>query len=201
MIKENMLSKVLGGIHLFFWISLAFTIVTIGTGFFFLIPALAALFKVGREFILGEYNIYDSNVKNFFKEVWSKRRLLRFLPIEIILISQFAGLLATANMGSLVFSIVLIATSSLLLAFLLYVCAYSSFFGEKYHYMQVVFSAVTSIQFFLTVWLLCLLAICFINLKWWQVFLLPIALVLIEVPIMLGFKKYAEIFSIKIYNE
>lgn len=201
MIKENMFSKVLSGIHLFFWISLMFTLVTVGTGFVLLIPALATLFQIGREFILGEYNVYDSNVKNFFKGVWSKRRLLRFFPIEIMLLLQFAGLFVTAKMGSLILSIVFIATSSLLLAFLLYVCAYSSFFEEEYHYMQVVFSAVTSIQYFLTVWLLCLLAICFINPKWWQalVFLIPIALVLLEVPIMIGFKKYAETFSVKTF--
>ena len=201
MIKENIFSKVLSGIHLFFWISLMFTVVTVGTGFVFLIPALATLFQIGREFILGEYNVYDSNVKNFFKGVWSKRRLLRFFPIEIMLLFQFIGLSAAVNMGNLKMSIVLIAASSLLLAFLLYVCAYSSFFDEEYHCMQVVFSAVTSIQYFMTVWIICLLAICFINPEWWQglIFLIPIALVLLEVPMMIGFKKYAETFSIKTF--
>lgn len=201
MMKENIFTKVLSGIHLFFWISLMFTIVTVGTGFIFLIPALAALFQIGREFILGEYNVYDSNVKNFFKGVWGKRRLLRFVPIEIILLFQFVGLMAAVNIGNLIISIVLIAASSLLLAFLLYVCAYSSFFEEEYHCMQVIFSAVASIQYFMTVWILCLLAICFINPMWWQVliFLIPLALVLLEVPMMIGFKKYAETFSIKTF--
>ncbi len=201
MMKENIFTKVLSGIHLFFWISLMFTVVTVGTGFAFLIPALATLFQIGREFILGEYNVYDSNVKNFFKGVWSKRGLLYFIPIEIMLLFQFAGLLAAVNIGNFKMSIVLIAASSLLLAFLLYVCAYSSFFEEEYHCMQVVFSAVVSIQYFMTVWILCLLAICFISPQWWQalIFLIPIAFILLEVPMMIGFKKYAEKFSIKTF--
>ena len=59
-----------------------------------LIPALTSAFIVGKDVIYKRYDVYDGLVKRFFSGLASEMRMMRYFPLQLIIIIQLAGIYA-----------------------------------------------------------------------------------------------------------
>ena len=128
--KKHDVTAVTSAVHLIAVLS----VIAFGTAYITLgilaIPAMTAAFSVGREVILKRFDVYDSLTKRFFREVRQSMDMMRYFPVQLLIILQAAGAFAAGRIGIKILVYLLIASSAFLVTFLMYVITCHVFFGK-----------------------------------------------------------------------
>ncbi len=182
------LTAVMSAIHLIFVLS----IVCFGTIIFslgiLLIPALTSAFIVGKDVIYKRYDVYDGLVKRFFSGLASEMRMMRYFPLQLIIIIQLAGMYAAEKVGMNFLMYLMVACISFVLTLIVYVITYHIFYSPKPSVTEVLIAMFYRVHFFLLVWVAMLLITTLFGVKLMGVFLLvgTIAVLLVETVAFLG---------------
>lgn len=182
------LTAIMSAIHLIVVLS----IVCFGTIFLslgiLLIPALTSAFIVGKDVIYKRYDVYDGLVKRFFKGLTSEIGMMRYFPLQMIILIQLAGMYAAEKVGMNFLMYLMIACISFVLTLIVYVVAYHVFYSEKPTVTEVLIAMFYRVHFFLLVWVAMLLVTTLFSVKLMGVFVLvgTIALLLVETVAFLG---------------
>lgn len=182
------LTAIMSAIHLIVVLS----IVCFGTIFLslgiLLIPALTSAFIVGKDVIYKRYDVYDGLVKRFFKGLTSEIGMMRYFPLQLIILIQLAGMYAAEKVGMDFLMYLMIACISFVLTLIVYVIAYHVFYSEKPTVTEVLIAMFYRVHFFLLVWVAMLLVTTLFSVKLMGVFVLvgTTALLLVETVAFLG---------------
>ena len=182
------LTAIMSAIHLIVVLS----IVCFGTIFLslgiLLIPALTSAFIVGKDVIYKRYDVYDGLIKRFFKGLISEIGMMRYFPLQLIILIQLAGMYAAEKVGMNSLMYLMIACISFVLTLIVYVIAYHIFYSEKPTVTEVLIAMFYRVHFFLLVWVAMLLVTTLFSVKLMGVFVLvgTIALLLVETVAFLG---------------
>lgn len=182
------LTAIMSAIHLIVVLS----IVCFGTIFLslgiLLIPALTSAFIVGKDVIYKRYDVYDGLIKRFFKGLTSEIGMMRYFPLQLIILIQLAGMYAAEKVGMNFLMYLMIACISFVLTLIVYVVAYHVFYSEKPTVTEVLIAMFYRVHFFLLVWVAMLLVTTLFRVKLMGVFVLvgTIALLLVETVAFLG---------------
>lgn len=149
--RESLFYKILSGIHIVFFTSILcfFTILLSGT--FLLLPVLGAAFMIGKDIIYKVININDSIVKKYFVYLKRSFKLMKFIPVHIIMLLNVAGMILSAQEENLVYSVVCLAIIAFLLVFMLYTAGYFVFFSEKVDLIEVLLVMLLKLNYLLPV--------------------------------------------------
>lgn len=182
------LTAIMSAIHLIVVLS----IVCFGTIFLslgiLLIPALTSAFIVGKDVIYKRYDVYDGLVKRFFKGLTSEIGMMRYFPLQLIILIQLAGMYAAEKVGMNFLMYLMIACISFVLTLIVYVIAYHIFYSAKPTVTEVLIAMFYRVHFFLLVWVAMLLVTTLFSIKLMGVFVLvgTIAVLLVETVAFLG---------------
>ena len=188
------LTALMSAIHLIFVLS----IVCFGTIFLslgiLLIPALTSAFIVGKDVIYKRYDVYDGLIKRFFKGLASEMRMMRYFPLQMIIVIQLAGMYAAEKVGMNFLMYLMIACISFVLTLIVYVVTYHIFYNEKPTVTEVLIAMFYRVHFFLLVWVAMLLIVTLFSIKLMSLLVLvgTIIILLVEAVAFLGvisFKK------------
>ncbi|MBP0954713.1 MAG: hypothetical protein J6M90_03595 [Oscillospiraceae bacterium] len=145
--------NVLGAVHVVFWLSLlAFGVIYLSLGIL-LLPVLTSVFTIGKEIIFRQYDITDSVFKRFFGGVKNNMSMLRYFPLQILLILEGAGLYAANMTGMKVIAYFCTALMSLMLTYIIYTALCKVHFEQKCDAVTVAVIMVYSLPFMISVWL------------------------------------------------
>ena len=182
------LTAIMSAIHLIVVLSIVcFGTIILSLGIL-LIPAVTSAFIVGKDVIYKRYDVYDGLVKRFFSGLASEMRMMRYFPLQLIIIIQLAGIYAAEKVGMSFLMYLMVACISFVLTLIIYVITYHIFYNPKPTVTEVLVAMFYRVHFFLLVWVAMLLITALFGVKLMGVFLLvgTIAILLVEVVAFLG---------------
>lgn len=182
------LTALMSAIHLIFVLSIVcFGTIILSLGIL-LIPALTSAFIVGKDVIYKRYDVYDGLVKRFFSGLASEIRMMRYFPLQLIIIIQLVGMYAAEKVGMNFLMYLMVACISFVLTLIVYVITYHIFYNPKPSVTEVLIAMFYRVHFFLLVWIAMLLITTLSSIKLMGVFLLvgTIAVLLVETVAFLG---------------
>jgi len=153
-----------------------------------LIPALTSAFIVGKDVIYKQFDVYDGLVKRFFSGLASEMRMMKYFPLQLLIIIQLIGMYASEKVGMNFLMYLMIACISFLLALIVYVITYHIFYTPKPSITEVLIAMFYRVHFFLLVWVAMLLITTLFSIQLLGIFLLigTIAVLLVETVAFLG---------------
>lgn len=137
MIKKVPFYKILSAIHVVFFTSILCFGTVFVTGTLLMIPALAAAFKIGKAVLYDELDITNSIVLMYFRYLKESLRLERFVPVNLIMILNMAGMWAAAGMENTPFLIICLVMLAMLLTVSLYIAGYDTFVDHQFQLADV----------------------------------------------------------------
>lgn len=155
--KKLDLSTIMSGIHLIFVLSIVCFGITYLTLGILALPALTSAFSAGREVFYGEYNVYDSVIKKFFAGMKKEMRMMRYFPLQLLIILQTAGMYAVGRVGINMLFVPMLICSSFILTLLVYIMAYHIFYSELPKITEVLIAMFYRLRYFLLIWVLMML--------------------------------------------
>lgn len=182
------LTAIMSAIHLIVVLS----IVCFGTIFLtlgiLLIPALTSAFIVGKDVIYKRYDVYDGLIKRFFKGLASEIGMMRYFPLQLIMIIQLAGIYAAEKVGMSFLMYLMVACISFVLTLIVYTITYHISYKPKPTVTEVLVAMFYRVHFFLLVWVAMLLITTLFGVKLMGVFIFvgTIAVLLVETVAFLG---------------
>lgn len=153
MTKENLFYKILSGIHFVFFTSLLCGSTILLSGTLLLLPALGAVFQIGKDFIEKKLNINDSIVRTYFIYLKEALALLKFFPVNLIILLNAIGMYAAMQAGYTVYSVICLVIVSFLLVFVLYITGYYVFINKKVNILEAAFCMFLKPQFLIPVFI------------------------------------------------
>lgn len=163
MTRQSLFYKIISAIHIVLFTSmLAFGMIFL-TGNLFAMPVLGAVFMLGKDAIDKKLDINDSIVKTYFKYLKKSLTLMRFCPINIILLLNIAGMLIAAKTELFLYSVVCLALISFLLVFMLYIAGYYVFVDEEVSLMEVMLCMLLKPQYLMPVFVIMVLCAFFAS--------------------------------------
>lgn len=184
MMKESRIHKIVSFIHLIFIISLFLGITTVVSGGILFLPALTAVFYLGKELIYKRYNVYDGLIKILFTKVIQHIRILRFLPVEILFIMQCIGFYMASMLQMKTLQIILLSSGAFLFVYLLYICGYEIFIGKDYTWFKVIIAMFYRINYLISLWIFTILVMLFMQLSFIKFFIIAGGLVVLTLEIL-----------------
>ncbi|MBQ5320010.1 MAG: hypothetical protein J6K17_13020 [Oscillospiraceae bacterium] len=182
------LTAIMSAIHLIVVLSLVcFGTVILSMGIL-LIPALTSAFAVGKDVIYKRYDVYDGLIKRFFKGLVSEIGMMRYFPLQLIIIIQLAGMYAAEKVGMNFLMYLMVGCISFILTLIVYIVTYHIFYSSKPTVTDVLIAMFYRVHFFLLVWVAMLLITTLFSVKLMGVFLLigTIVVLLVETVAFLG---------------
>ena len=182
------LTAIMSAIHLIVVLSIVcFGTIILSLGIL-LIPALTSAFIVGKDVIYKRYDVYDGLIKRFFKGLVSEIGMMRYFPLQLIIIIQIAGMYAAEKVGMGFLIYLMVACISFVLTLIVYVITYHIFYNPKPEVTEVLIAMFYRVHFFLLVWVAMLLITTLFSVKLMGVFVLvgTIAVLLVETVSFLG---------------
>lgn len=202
MIRENLYYKILSAIHIVFFTSiLCFGTIYI-TGTLLMIPALAASFLIGRDYLYKKLDVTSSIVKTYVSYLKASMRLLRFLPINLIMILNIVGMIFLAKAEYKLYAVLCLTITALLLLITLYIAGYYAFVSESVDIVEVIMTILLKPQYGLPVFCVIVIALCFVSLALGLILLVCGSFFLFALSIlifisMLHYKKEIGILSLE----
>lgn len=139
MMKESMLYKVMSAIHTILFVSILCFGITLISGTLLMIPSIAAAFVIGRMIIYNEFDINDSLIKNFFREFKKALCLLRFLPVNLIMLFNIVGIIVAVKLDMTMYAVLCLVIIALLLTMIFYIAGFYVFVARKMTLVEVAF--------------------------------------------------------------
>ena len=140
MMKESLLYKVMSIVHVILFTSVLCFGITLLSGTLLMIPSITAAFVIGKTLIYNQFDINESIIKNFFKEFKKALSLLRFIPVNLIMLINIVGIIVAAKLDMMVYSILCLVIMSLLLTLVLYIAGFYVFVTDQMTLTEVAFS-------------------------------------------------------------
>lgn len=163
MTRESLFYRIISAIHVVLFTSiLAFGMIFL-TGNLLMLPILGAVFRIGKDFMEKKLDINDSIVRTFFHYLNKSLRLMRFCPVNLILLLNVAGMLVAVKTEQLIFSIICLILIAFLLVFMLYIAGYYTFVDKKVNLMDVVFCMLFKPQYLIPVFVIMILCTYFAS--------------------------------------
>ncbi len=163
MTRESLLYKILSGIHIVFFSSLLCFGTIFLSGTILLLPALGAAFLIGKEAIYKDLDINNSIVKSYFTYLKSSLSLIKFLPINLMIALNIAGMLLLGKRENIIYSVICLMITAFLLAFLLYTAGYYTFVNPKVNLQEVAIGMFLKPQLFIPVFIIMVLGVAFFS--------------------------------------
>ncbi|MEN8904834.1 MAG: hypothetical protein ABF289_02630 [Clostridiales bacterium] len=206
MINETKMYKILSFVHLIFITSIFLVIITIVSCGILFLPALTSVFYLGKELMFGNYNVFDGIFKILFKKLKYYIYMLRFLPVGVLFVLQCLGIYIAALQGMYILQVFLLSTGAFLLVYHFYICGYEVFIGKEYTWFQVILTMFYKISYFLTLWILAILAIVFFQLSSIKYLLITSGIIVLAIEIviflaLISFKKVSGLLKDDDENE
>lgn len=140
MMKESLLYKVMSIVHVILFTSVLCFGITLLSGTLLMIPSITAAFVIGKTLIYNQFDINESIIKNFFKEFKKALSLLRFIPVNLIMLINIVGIIVAAKLDMMVYSILCLVIMSLLLTLVFYIAGFYVFVTHQMTLTEVAFS-------------------------------------------------------------
>lgn len=182
------LNGIMSVIHLIIVLSIVcFGTIILSLGIL-LIPALTSAFIIGKDVIYKRFDVYDSLVKRFFSGVRSQIGMMRYFPVQLIILIQLAGMYAAEKTGMEFLMYILIACISFLLTLIVYIITYHVFYESGPDVIHVLVAMFYRVHYVLLVWAVMLLITVLAGIKLMGIFLLTgtIVILMTETVAFLG---------------
>lgn len=151
MTKSTLFYKILSAIHIAFFTSILCMGTIIFTGTLLILPALGASFLIGKDALYKELNVNDSIIKTYFKYLKTAMLLLKFFPVNLVMILNVTGMIIAAGTQNTVYAVVCLTLVSFLLVFMFYIVGYFTFIDNKVNMMNLLFCMLIKPQFLIPV--------------------------------------------------
>lgn len=132
MIRKAPFYKILSAIHVVFFTSIFCFGIIFLTGTLLMIPALAAAFRIGKDWLYDELDITNSVVKSYFSYFRQSLKLERYVPVNILMLLNMAGIWAASKMEFLIYAVICMVLLGILLTLALYIVGYDTFIGGEF---------------------------------------------------------------------
>lgn len=185
-------SALTSAVHLIFVLSL----VTFGTIYLTLglltLPALTSAFMVGKDVIYKRFDVYDSLSKRFFTQLTEEMGMMRYFPVQLIIILQGLGIYAAGRVGMPQLVYVLVPCIAFLITFMIYIAAYHVFYERYPDAVSVIIAMFYRVQYLMTVWVLMILVSILFRASMLGILLMigAVVLLLLETAAFLGIIAY-----------
>lgn len=195
MIKDTILNKILNAIHVIFFTSLLCFGTTFLSGTLLMIPAFAAAFMIGKTLIYKEFDITDSVIKNYLSYMKSSFHLMKYVPLNILLLLNIMGIMGAGISGMEGFAIACLCIVALVLTTIIYLVAYYTFFDRELTLIEVVVCMMYRPAFLVAIFAAIVLMMFFFNALMAGIFLLvgTVILFLIELVTFLHIMYYKKL--------
>lgn len=138
MMKKIPLYQILSAIHVVFFTSLLCFGLTFLSGMLLAIPAFAAAFQIGKDWMYDELDINSSIIRGYLGYFRESLRLLRFLPVSLVMVLNLAGILTATKLQSFIYAVICMAIFALLMTVALYIAGYNTFVSKEFKLLDVV---------------------------------------------------------------
>ena len=192
--KKLDLSTIMAAIHLIVVLSA----VCLGTIYLSLsiltIPALTSAFIIGKDVIYKQFDVHDGLVKRFYTELAAQMGMMRYFPLQLLVLLQTAGMYGAEKTGMTYLSYPMLICISFVCALIVYVIAFHIFYSPKPTVTAVIIAMMYRVQYFLIIWLLTVLVAVFFSVKLMGILLLAGAILILCLEIcaflgIMGYKK------------
>ncbi len=139
MMRESLLYKVMSAIHIILFTSILCFGITLLSGTLLMIPSVTAAFVIGKTLIYNQFDINESVIKNFFREFKKALSLLRFIPVNLIMLVNIAGIIVAVRLDMMIYSVLCLMIISLLLTMVFYIAGFYVFISPKMTLTEVAF--------------------------------------------------------------
>ncbi|MCI7766369.1 MAG: hypothetical protein MSJ26_00070 [Oscillospiraceae bacterium] len=95
------------------------------------IPALTAAFVIGKDVIYKRYDVHDGLVRRFFKELKASLGMMKYFPLQLLILLQAAGMYGAEKTGLTYLSYPMLVCISFVCALIVYVIAFHVFYQPK----------------------------------------------------------------------
>lgn len=140
MTRESLFYRILSAIHIVFFTSILCFVTILLSGTLLLLPVMGAAFMIGKDTIYKVININDSIVKTFFRYLRSSLKLLKFVPVSLVMILNVVGMLVAAKAENMVYSVTCLAFIAFLLVLTMYIAGFYVFVNETVNLIDVMFA-------------------------------------------------------------
>lgn len=193
--KKLNLSTLLSMVHLVFVLSIFCFAASYLTLSILALPALTSAFRTGRDVLYREYDVYDSVVKTFFRNMKAEMRMMKYFPLQLFIILQAAGMYAVNRVGMQILLVPMLICTAVLLTVIVYIITYHVFVTELPQITEVVIVMFYRIQYLTIIWMLMLLVTMFFGMKLMIFFLFvgALALFAVEAVAFLGIMSFRKL--------
>lgn len=185
MIRENLFYRILSAIHIVFFSSILCFGTIYLTGTLLMIPALAASLMICKDYLYKKLDINNSIVMTYLRYIKGSLKLMKFLPINFIMILNIFAMLYSIKSNYFVYSIVCLTITVLLLLLMLYIAGFYAFVNEKVDIIEVVISIIIKPQFALPVFAALVIGVSFFSITLMFLLLLTGAFFLFALSILI----------------
>jgi hypothetical protein len=151
MTRESFFYKILSGVHIVFFTSLLCGLTMLMSGTLLMLPVLSAAFFIGKDVIYRKININDSIVMTYFKYLKESLPLMKFIPINLIMLLNAAGMFMAVKANNTIYSVVCLAFISFLIVFMLYIAGYYVFVNKNFNALEAAVCMLLKPQFLIPV--------------------------------------------------
>ncbi|MGN0637177.1 MAG: hypothetical protein ACI4J0_02300 [Huintestinicola sp.] len=193
--KKLDLSTFMAAIHL----TVVLSAVCFGTIYLSLsiltIPALTAAFVIGKDVIYKQFDVHDGLLKRFFKELRASLGMMKYFPLQLLVLLQTAGMYGAEKTGLTYLSYPMLICISFVCALIVYVISFHVFYMPKPAVTTVIIAMMYRVHYFIIVWLLTLLVTVLFGIKLMGIFLIAGAVLILgtEVCAFLGIMGYKKL--------
>ncbi|MDE6593551.1 MAG: hypothetical protein K2K57_10890 [Oscillospiraceae bacterium] len=156
------------------------------------LPALTSAFLVGKDVIYKRFDVYDSLAKRFFRQLKEEMGMMRYFPLQLIIIVQLLGMYAAGRVGMLPLAYVLLPCMAFLMTLVIYIIAYHVFYEKKPDVIRVIIAMFYRVQYLMTIWVLMILVSILFQTSMLGILLIigEVFLLLLEAAAFLGITAY-----------
>jgi hypothetical protein len=158
-------------------------------------PVLGAAFLIGKDAIYKDLNINDSIVKTFFRYLKNSFCLLKFIPIQLIIVLNLIGMTAADRVNNKMYSVLCLSFISFLFVLMLYISGYYVFVDKKVNVIEVVIGMLLKPQILIPVFIIIVLCTSLFSFAFMVILLFTGAFFLfaIEVLILIQMINYKKV--------
>lgn len=117
------------------------------------IPALTSAFIIGKDVIYKQFDVHDGLVKRFYTELAAQMGMMRYFPLQLLVLLQTAGMYGAEKTGMTYLSYPMLICISFVCALIVYVIAFHLFYSPKPTVTIVIIAMMYRVQYFLMIWL------------------------------------------------
>lgn len=151
MTKSTLFYKIISAIHIVFFTSILCMGTIIFTATLMMLPAIGAAFLIGKDALYKKLNVNDSIIKTYFTYLKTAMVLLKFLPVNLVLILNVAGMIIAAGTNHTIYAVVCLTFVSFLLVLMFYIAGYFVFINNKVNLMDLFLCMLFKPQFLIPI--------------------------------------------------